>query len=93
MEFLELLLGTIWLRPYVFIFLFSYLVIATLDMGVKRSILFTALAFGIVKGPLAPNASMRMLAKPAVLNTNLLFYAHYRNRQHCVGTCGRGGIV
>ena len=47
MEFLELLLGTIWLRPYVFIFLFSYLVIAILDMGVKRSILFTALAFGI----------------------------------------------
>jgi putative membrane protein len=47
MEFLGLLLGTIWLRPYVFIFLFSYLVIAILDMGVKRSILFTVLAFGI----------------------------------------------
>jgi len=47
MEFLEHLLGTIWLRPYVFIFLFSYLVIAILDMGVKRSILFTVLGFGI----------------------------------------------
>ena len=47
MEFLELLLGTIWLRPYVFIFLFSYLVIAILDLGVKRSILFTVLAFCI----------------------------------------------
>jgi putative membrane protein len=47
MEFLELLLGTILLRPYVFIFLFSYLVIAILDMGVKRSILFTVLGFGI----------------------------------------------
>ncbi len=47
MEFLELLLGTIWLRPYVFIFLFSYLAIAILDIGVKRSLLFTVLAFGI----------------------------------------------
>jgi uncharacterized membrane protein len=47
MEFLELLLGTVVLRPYVFIFLFSYLVIAILDMGVKRSILFTLLGFGI----------------------------------------------
>ena len=47
MEFLELLLGTIVLRPYVFVFLISYLVIAILDMGVKRSILFTILGFGI----------------------------------------------
>ena len=47
MEFLELLLGTIALRPYVFVFLFSYLTIAILDMGVKRSILFTLLGFGI----------------------------------------------
>jgi putative membrane protein len=47
MEFLELLLRTIWLRPYVFIFLLSFLVIAILDMGVKRTLLFTALAFGI----------------------------------------------
>jgi putative membrane protein len=47
MEFLELLWGTVLLRPYVFIFLFSYLTIAILDMGVKRSILFTILGFGI----------------------------------------------
>ena len=47
MEFFELLLGTILLRPYVFIFLSSYWVIAILHMGVKRSILFTVLAFGI----------------------------------------------
>ena len=47
MEFLELLLGTIWLRPYVFIFLFSYLVIAILHIGVKRSILFTLLGFSV----------------------------------------------
>ena len=44
---MELLLGTIVLRPYVFVFLISYLVIAILDMGVKRSILFTILGFGI----------------------------------------------
>ena len=47
MEFLGLLLGTIVLRPYVFIFLFSYLVIAILDIGVKRSIIFTVLGFVI----------------------------------------------
>ena len=47
MEFFELLLGTILLRPYVFIFLLSYGVIAILHMGVMRSILFTVLAFGI----------------------------------------------
>lgn len=47
MEFLELLLGTIWLRPYVFIFLLSYLVIAILNMGLKRSILFTVLSLGV----------------------------------------------
>ena len=45
MEFLELLLGSIWLRPYVFVFLLSYLTIATLHMGFKRSILFTVLGF------------------------------------------------
>ena len=47
MEFLELLLGTIWLRPYVFVFFLSYFSIAVLHMGVKRSIFFTVLAFVI----------------------------------------------
>ena len=47
MEFLELLLGTIWLRPYVFIFFLSYWAIAILHMGVKRSLLFTVLSFAI----------------------------------------------
>jgi len=45
MEFFELLWGTVLLRPYVFIFLISYLSIAILDMGLKRSLLFTVLAF------------------------------------------------
>lgn len=47
MEFFELLWGTVLLRPYVFIFLFSYLFIAILNMGVKRSILFTVLSYSI----------------------------------------------
>lgn len=47
MEFLESLLGSIWLRPYVFIFLISYLTIATLHLGFKRSLLFTVLGFGV----------------------------------------------
>jgi putative membrane protein len=45
MEFFELLWGTVLLRPYVFIFLISYLSIAILDMGLKRTLLFTVLAF------------------------------------------------
>ena len=47
MEFFELLWGTIVLRPYVFIFLLSYLGIAILHIGVQRSILFTILSFSI----------------------------------------------
>lgn len=47
MEILELLWGTVVLRPYVFIFLACYLTIATLNMGLKRALLFTVLAYGI----------------------------------------------
>ncbi len=47
MEFFELLWGTVLLRPYVFIFLLSFLVIAVLHIGVQRSIIFTILGFSI----------------------------------------------
>lgn len=47
MEFFELLLGTILLRPYVFLFLACYLTIATLNMGFLRAVLFTVLAYTI----------------------------------------------
>jgi len=47
MEFLSLLYGTLLLRPYVFVFLAIYLIIAILHMGVKRSAIFTVLAFCI----------------------------------------------
>lgn len=47
MEFLSLLYGTLLLRPYVFVFLAVYLTIAILNMGVKRSAIFTVLGFGI----------------------------------------------
>ena len=45
MEWLTLLLGTVLLRPYVFVFLAIYLTIAILNMGVIRSIVFTVLAY------------------------------------------------
>jgi uncharacterized membrane protein len=45
METLTLLWGTVLLRPYVFIFLAVYLIIAILNMGVLRSLLFTILAY------------------------------------------------
>ena len=45
MEFLNLLWGTVLLRPYVFVFLFFYLVISTINMGIVRSLSFTVLAY------------------------------------------------
>jgi len=47
METLSLLWGTVLLRPYVFVFLAVYLTIAILNMGVLRSLLFTALAYTV----------------------------------------------
>ena len=47
MDTLNLLFGTILLRPYVFTFFVIFLTIATIDMGLIRSLAFTVLAFGI----------------------------------------------
>lgn len=41
----ELLIGTIKLRPYVFIFLFFYLLAAIYLLGVRRTLLFTAICW------------------------------------------------
>ena len=45
MEIISLLWGTVILRPYVFVFLTFYLIVAILNMGVARSLLFTVLAY------------------------------------------------
>lgn len=45
MEIFSLLWGTVLLRPYVFVFLFFYLGVAILNMGVVRSLGFTVLAY------------------------------------------------
>ena len=47
MEWPSLLIDTILFRPYVFVFLGVYLVIAILNMGVIRTIIFTVLAYTI----------------------------------------------
>lgn len=47
MERLSLLLETVLLRPYVFLILAVYLIIAILNMGVIRSAVFTVLAYVI----------------------------------------------
>src|SRR5215471_4830978 len=47
MELLRLLIGTIELRPYVFIFFAFYLAIALSTIGLKRTVIFTALAYTI----------------------------------------------
>jgi len=47
MESLRLLIGTIELRPYVFIFFAVYLAIAITSIGLKRTVIFTALAYTI----------------------------------------------
>ena len=44
-HFLELLAGTVWLRPYVFIFLGTYLVIATWHLGACRALAFLVLGY------------------------------------------------
>jgi uncharacterized membrane protein len=47
MSFARLLLSTIALRPYVFIFLASFLVISIINFGVRTTLLFTALTYGV----------------------------------------------
>lgn len=47
MDLLNLLIGTVLLRPYVFVFLACFLIIATLNMGIKRSLLFTLIAYSL----------------------------------------------
>ncbi len=38
----DLIVGTLWLRPYVFAFLAAFLIAGTLDLGFRRTLLFTA---------------------------------------------------
>ena len=45
MEFLHLLWGTLILRPYVFIFLACYLALATLHLGLGRTLIFLVLGY------------------------------------------------
>lgn len=47
-SFWELLLGTVALRPYVFIFLGIYLVASTVQFGLKRTLAFLAGGYGLV---------------------------------------------
>lgn len=46
-SFFALLLGTIELRPYVFAFLLAYLFAALTDIGWRRTLLFTVVAWGV----------------------------------------------
>jgi uncharacterized membrane protein len=47
LEFLQLLTGTVLLRPYVFIFLACYLVLAGLHLGWGRTLAFLVLGYGV----------------------------------------------
>jgi len=47
-NFLSLLLGTVLLRPYVFIFLAAYLIASTLQFGLKRTLGFLVLGYWLV---------------------------------------------
>ena len=47
MSFASLLLSTIALRPYVFVFLSSFLVISIINFGVRTTLLFTALTYAV----------------------------------------------
>src|ERR671939_175875 len=45
---LSLLLGTVLLRPYVFIFLVFYLIASTLQFGLRRTLGFTVIGYCLV---------------------------------------------
>ena len=45
---LSLLLGTVLLRPYVFIFLVAYLIASTLQFGLKRTVSFMVVGYCLV---------------------------------------------
>lgn len=47
MRFIELLFGTVTLRPYVFVFFACYLFLAVTHIGWKRTALFTVLAYTV----------------------------------------------
>ncbi len=47
---MHLLIGTILLRPYVFVFLVSFLFIAIVNFGVRTTILFSILTYGVALG-------------------------------------------
>jgi putative membrane protein len=47
-DFLSLLLGTVLLRPYVFIFMAAYLIASTLQFGVKRTVSFMVIGYWLV---------------------------------------------
>jgi uncharacterized membrane protein len=47
MGFVRLLLSTVALRPYVFVFLASFLVISIINFGVRTTLLFTALTYAV----------------------------------------------
>ena len=47
MGFVRLLLLTVALRPYVFVFLASFLVISIINFGVRTTLLFTALTYAV----------------------------------------------
>ncbi len=44
---IELLVGTFWLRPYVFCFLIAFLVIACSEIGVRRTAAWTGVGFAV----------------------------------------------
>mgnify|MGYP001170747339 CR=1 FL=1 len=47
LDFFSLLFSTILFRPYVFVFLAIYLIVAVLQMGLARTVIFTLLAYSI----------------------------------------------
>jgi len=47
MELVSQLFGTVWLRPYVFVFLAMYLFVASRQMGWARTVLWTVTGYGL----------------------------------------------
>jgi len=45
LHFLQLLFSTVWLRPYVFVFLLVYLLAATAHLGIRKTLVFACWAY------------------------------------------------
>ena len=91
-HFFELLVGTVLLRPYVFVFLALYLFVASREMGWRRTGLYICLAYSLAwiceKGSIT-------IGRPTTLLRDVALSVHHAHEHgRCYGPrfrCGGAG--